>query len=327
MLRPTYSGTRRGKGKLAEADGVGAVRRGLAGGDQLIGGGDGVADHGAELYQEIVLQLRHLGPVLDVGAVAQLGSGVGLSEALVAALFIDGPVVVVDHLLRGGLVVVDIGGRGEDAAVAGRGGDGPGVHQGHRGDLAIGGLAALAVGEVPGGVADRQGVIGRGVAGAKARAAEGWLHDAAGLHQRGGDAVLGDGQGDGRGGGVDGHIKVAVADAAALQNSRGLADILIHTAGAADNDALVAVNLAIDNVVPQVHGDFAAQLLVAGFLDLGKDLLGVFLHFVNGVGNGGVEGQGDHRLHLGEVDGHDAVVVSALAGVRTLKSAGRRMFS
>ena len=311
-----------GKGKFTQADGVGAVGGRLAGGNELVGGGDGVVNHGAELHQKIVLELRHLRPVLDVGAVAQLGRGIGLAEALVAALFIDRAVEVVGHLLGGELFIVNVGGGGEDAAVSGSRRNGTGVHQGNRGNLAAGGLAALAVGEVPGGMADGEGVVGRSVAGAKARAAEGGLHDAAGLHERGGDAVFGDGQGDGRGGGVDGHVKVAVADAAALQNGRCLADILIHAAGAADDDALLAVHLAVHDIMPEIQLHLAAQLLVAGLFHLGEDLLGVFLNLVDGVGDGGMEGQGDHGLHGTEVNGHDAVVVRALAGGENLEVGG-----
>src|SRR5699024_615209 len=117
---------------------------------------------------------------------------------------------------------------GEDAAVAGGGGDGPGVHQGHRGDLAVAGLGALPVGEVPGGVADGQRAVGGGIPGAEAGAAEGGLHHAPSLHQSGRRAVFCDGQGDGGGGGVDAHVEVAVADALALQNGGGLHDVLIH---------------------------------------------------------------------------------------------------
>src|SRR5699024_2432528 len=132
-------------------------------------------------------------------------------------------------------IVVDVRGGSQHAAVASSGGNGPGVHQSHSGDLAVAGLGALPVGKVPGGMADGEGVIGGGVACAEAGAAEGGLHDAAGLHEGGRRAVFGDGQGDGGGGGIHAHVKVSVADAAALKDGGGLNDVLIHTAGAAYN--------------------------------------------------------------------------------------------
>ncbi|CAN3988039.1 30S ribosomal protein S21, partial [Dysosmobacter welbionis] len=61
---------------------VGPVGGGLAGGDQLVGGSDGIVEHRRQLHQQIFRQGLHLRPVRDVGAHHQLHAGIRLAEAV-----------------------------------------------------------------------------------------------------------------------------------------------------------------------------------------------------------------------------------------------------
>ena len=279
-------------------------------------------DDGTQLDQQVFLQSGHLGPVLDVGTVAQLGGGIGLTEALIAALGVNRAVISVLQILGRGRFVLEIGSSSQHAAVGSGGSDGTGIHQSHGRDLTVAGLGAFAVGEVTGGVTDGQCVVGRGITGTEAGAAESGLHDCASLHQGGGGAVLGDGQIDGSGGSVNTHIKVAVADRLILQDGGGLHDVLVHTARAADDNALITGDLAVHDVPAQIHSDLAAQLLVAGLFHLLEDALGIGLQLMDGVGDGGMEGQRDHTLHLAQVDMDNAVVISAVFGLQLLEVLG-----
>ena len=161
-------------------------------------------------------------------------------------------------------------------------------------------------------MADGKRIIRRRIPCAEARTAERGFHDAACLHQRGRSAVFGNCQADGRGRRIHAHIKITVADTLPLQNCGGLHDILKHTAGTAHNDPLVAGNFAVHNIFPQVHCHFAAQLLVARGLDLCENLLRIFLQLMDGVGDGGMEGQGDHALHFAQVDFYHSVIIRAV---------------
>ena len=142
----------------------------------------------------------HLGPVGDVGTEAELCIGIRFAEAVVAALLIDLTVIVVGHLRDG---VIDVRRRGEDAAVLRCCGDGAGVHQRHGRNLPLTGLGAFPVGEVPGGVADGEGVIGRDVSRTEAGAAEGGFHNSAGFQKVGGHTVAGHCHAHRHGGGID----------------------------------------------------------------------------------------------------------------------------
>ena len=56
-----------------------------------------------------------------------------------------------------------------------------------------------------------------------------------------------------------------------------------------------------------------------------EDLLGVCQKFLNGVGIGGVEGQGDHRLHLVQLNGNVLVIPGNLSRVQGLIVPGAAM--
>ena len=160
------------QGELAEPQGIGAVGGGLSRGDELVGGGHRVIDGGADCEEQVFRQGHLLRPVGDVGAEDQLGAGVGLPHPVVDPGLV-GRVVVIPALVGPvGGTVGQLVGPGEDAAVEGGGGDAPGIHQRHIGDLALAGLGALPVGEVPGGVADGEGPVGGHVPRPEAGAAE-----------------------------------------------------------------------------------------------------------------------------------------------------------
>ena len=129
-------------------------------------------------------------------------------------------------------------GAGEQAAPCRAGGDGAGVHQSHGGHLSLAGLAALPVGEVPGGVADGQAVVVGGVPRAEAGAAEGGLHHGAGGHQIRQGAVLHQLHVHGDGGGVHVQGELPGADGLAPQHIGRLGNAGEGAAGAASDDAL-----------------------------------------------------------------------------------------
>ena len=145
-------GATAGQGELGQAQGIGAVGGGLARGDQLVGGGDGIVDDGGQLQKDVLGEGVLLGPVGDVGAHDEIHGRIGLAEAVVEPLFVD---LLVEVVLVGHIVVVDIRSRSDDTAVAGSSGDGAGVHERHARKLTLAGLGTLAVGEVAGGVSER----------------------------------------------------------------------------------------------------------------------------------------------------------------------------
>ena len=71
------------QGELGQALGVGAVGRSLTGGDELVGGGDGVGDVADDLDQQVVGQGGLLGPILDVRAELQLVVRLRVAPAVV----------------------------------------------------------------------------------------------------------------------------------------------------------------------------------------------------------------------------------------------------
>ena len=202
--------------------------------------------------------------------------------------------------------------------VPGGGGDGPGVHQDHPGQLPVAGLGPLPVGEVPGGVADGQAVVGGHVPGAEAGAAEAGLEEGPGLQQGLLHPVVDELQVHRHRGGIDGQGEVPAAHVVAVQDGGGFGDVVVHAAGAAGDDALVHHDLPVHQLVGEGEGDLAAELLGGALLHLPEDVPGVGHELPNGVGLGGVEGEGGHGLHLRQVDGDQAVIVRPLLGMEGL---------
>ena len=71
-------------------------------------------DYGGEFKQHVLLHRIHGGPVLDIGAVAQVEAQVGLAETVIDTALVD---TVVEFVRLVSVCVVDIGGRCNDSAV------------------------------------------------------------------------------------------------------------------------------------------------------------------------------------------------------------------
>ena len=102
------------QGKFRQTQRVGAVGGGLAGGNQLIGGGHVIVDDGSQLHQQILRQIVHLGPVGDVGTHYQLCAGISLAEAVIQPVVVHG---FVKMILPAHRRIFYISGGGDAAAV------------------------------------------------------------------------------------------------------------------------------------------------------------------------------------------------------------------
>ena len=76
---------------------------------------------------------------------------------------------------------------------------------------------------------------------------------------------------------------------------------------------MVCPQLSVAQFAEQVHLHLVAVAFACVFFHLAQDAFRFGLQFVNGIGVGGVEGQGNHRLLRAQVDTDHAVVVSHLA--------------
>ena len=164
-----------------------------------------------------------------------------------------------------------------------------------------------------------------GVPRAEAGAAEGGLHHGAGSHQIRQGAVLHQLHVHGDGGGVHVQGELPGADGLAPQHVGRLGDAGEGAAGAAADDALLHLELAVLHLVQQGVGGPALADLLRGLLRLPEDVGEVLLQLIDGVGVGGVEGQRNHGLDGGEVDLHAAVVIGHLAGLQLLVIAAAAM--
>ena len=90
--------------------------------------------------------------------------------------------------------------------------------------------------------------------------------------------------------------------------------VLVGAAGAPGDDPLVHLELAIHDLPGEGGCVFGAQLLSRVHVHLVEQIGQVGLELPDGVGIGGVEGQGDHGLHGGEVHLDEGVIVGALPG-------------
>ena len=235
------------------------------------------------------------GPVGDVGAHPQLHAGICLAEALVYPPLVN---AAVEMVFPGDGGVVQVCGGGDPAAVEGRGGDGAGIHQAHAGKLPLGGLGAFPVGEIAGGVAQGQAVVGGHVPGAEAGPAEAGLDHGAAFRAGRRCPDPGQLQADRDAGGIYVQGKVSVAAAAAGEDVRGLGDVVEKAACAAGDHALVRPDPAVMDLVREADGGLGEAGLSVCF-HRGQDIRRVLLEVMDGPGVGGVEGQGDHRLHPG----------------------------
>ena len=309
-----------GQCELRQLHGVGAVGGRLAGGDQLVGGGDLIPQDGGHLQKQIVGQGGDGRPLRDVGAILQRRVRLGMAEAPVHPLVVHGGIE--PALCGSRLVIVHVCRGGEHTVVPGGGGDGAGVHEDHAGQLPIAGLGALPVGEVAGGVADGQGVVGGHVARAEAGAAEAGLAHGARTQQAGGHTVFHQLQLHGDGGRVHGEVEIPAAHVAAVQNGGGRGDVVVQAAGTPGDDALLHPELAVLHLVGQVQLHLAAELGGGALLHLPEHVAGVGDQLPQRHRLGGVEGQRGHRLDGGEIQFDQSVVVRAVLRMQGRKVTG-----
>ena len=256
-------------------------------------------------------QRAHARPVGNVGAAHELGFWFRLAKAVVHAAVVDERLKSIGKIDIGqrGRRPVKLGRRGKAAAVGRSGGDGAGVHEGHRGDLPVGRLGAFAVGEVAGGVADGKRAVGRGVARAETGAAEGRLHHSACEHELGGCAVFDERKALRFAGGVHGQIECLIARGFAVQNGGGQSDVFKIAARAASNNALIHPHAAIAHLGAHVQALGRIAKLAQGFgFHFSQQFGPVLGNFGHGVHVAGVEGQGDHGHNPAQINADKAII-------------------
>ena len=300
--------------KLGQAQRVGAEGARLARGNELVGRGDRVHDLGAHLEQDVVAERLHRGPRLDVGAFDQIVGRLRLAKAPVHALFVRRVVkgVLADLVPS---LLGQVGRRRQDAAVGSRRRNGAGIHQGHGAQLAITRLGTLAVGEVARGVADRKAIVGGRVAGAEARAAERRAHNRAGLHKVVDVAAACKLECHGLARGIDRQRELAAAGVGALEHAGSLDHGVVVAARAAGDNALLHVQLAVDDLVEQAKVRLALADLGGLELHLAQDVLEVLVELVDLKAVGRMEWQRNHGLDARQIDLDAAVVVGNIGGL------------
>ncbi len=199
-------------------------------------------DNGGQFEEHVLLHGVHLGPVLDVGAVAESLVGVRLAVAVEYAALVDLGVEGVGFVFVG---IVNVGSGGDYASVGGRSGDGACVHEGYEGNLSVAGLGTFAVGEVTCGVAYGEAVVGGDVACTEAGTAEGGFDYHTGFEELLGHAVARRRHVYGHALRVSGDGEVVVADALSLEDGSGLGEVVVCTARATGYDTLVGHYLAV----------------------------------------------------------------------------------
>ena len=211
--------------------------------------------------------------------------------------------------------VVDVERGSEETAVRRRRSDGTRVHERDRRQLSARGFAALAALEIAGGMADRQTVVRGHVSRAETGTAERSFDHGAALHKPADIAVIHQTLEYGLAGRIHGQRKFARARGLAFEYFVRFCDIFVHTARAARDDALIDVNLAVDDLIGERKTLVALQFAPRPF-DFGQDLVRVRQKFADRVRVAGVERQRDHRLYGRKID-RDAVIV--IGGIFRLK--------
>ena len=158
-------------------------------------------------------------------------------------------------------------------------------------------------------MADRQAVVGGRVAGTKARAAECRAHDRAGLHKVVDIAAARKLECHGLARGIDRQRELAAAGVGALEHAGSLDHGVVVAARAAGDNALLHVQLAVDDLVEQAKVRLALADLSGLELHLVKDVLEVLVELVNLKAVGRMERQRNHGLDAGQIDLDAAVVV------------------
>ena len=164
-------------------------------------------------------------------------------------------------------------------------------------------------------MADGQAVVGGCVAGAEARAAECRAHDRAGLHKIVDIAAACKLECHGLARGVDRQRELAAAGVGALEHAGSLDYGVVVAARAAGDNALLHVQLAVDDLVEQAKVRLALADLGGLELHLMQDVLEVLVELVNLEAVGRMERQRDHGLDARQVDLDTAVVVGDIGGL------------
>ena len=216
----------------------------------------------------------------------------GISESVIASLFIDGTVIYVFSSCR---LVFDIGSGCQHSAVRCGSRDGSGVHERHCGDLTLARLGSFPVCEVSGRVAHGETVVCRRVPRPEAGAAEARLQDGAALEQFRRYASLNESQIYRRRRGIYRQIEEPVSYVLPSEDVFRFGNIVEHSSGAAADHSLVDMYLSVFSYRPeQIHLHSAFQRPVALLLDRGEYSRRVFLKFVDRIGFGRVERERNH---------------------------------
>ena len=164
-------------------------------------------------------------------------------------------------------------------------------------------------------MADRKAVVGGRVAGAEARAAERRAHDRAGLHEVVDVAAACKLECHGLARGIDRQRELAAAGVGALEHAGSLDHGVVVAARAAGDNALLHVQLAVDDLVEQAKVRLALADLGGLELHLVQDVLEVLVELVNLKAVGRMERQRDHGLDARQIDLDAAVVVGDIGGL------------
>ena len=164
-------------------------------------------------------------------------------------------------------------------------------------------------------MADRKAVVGRRVAGAKARAAERRAHDRASLHEVVDIAAACKLECHGLARGIDRQRELAAAGVGAFEHAGSLDHGVVVAARAAGDNALLHVQLAVDDLVEQAKVRLALTDLSGLKLHLVQDVLEVLVELVDLKAVGRMERQRDHGLDARQIDLDAAVVVGNIGGL------------
>ena len=164
-------------------------------------------------------------------------------------------------------------------------------------------------------MADGQAVVGRRVAGAEARAAERRANDRTGLHEVVDIAATRKLECHRLARGIDRQRELAAAGVGTLEHASSLDHGIVIAARAAGDDALLHVQLTVDDLVEQAKVRLALADLGGLELHLVQDVLEVLVELVDLKSVGRMERQGDHGLDARQIDLDTAIVVGNIGGL------------
>ena len=164
-------------------------------------------------------------------------------------------------------------------------------------------------------MADGQAVVSGRVAGTETRAAERRAHDRASLHKVVDIAAACKLECHGLARGIDRQRELAAAGVGALEHTGSLDHGVVIAARAAGDNALLHVQLAVDDLVEQAKVRLALADLGGLELHLMQDVLEVLVELVDLKAVRRMERQRDHGLDTRQIDFDAAVVVGNIGGL------------